>query len=89
MGNREVPGWASALGILFGLAAGAWGLWCVVIGFIGGTMPLIGIDVEGSLLLGLFMLFVGEPLLMTVAYWAFLAVMVPIFLVAAAGRRRA
>ncbi len=50
-------------------------------------MPLIVINVEGSLLLGLFMLFVGEPLLMTVAYWAFLAVMVPIFLVTTAGSR--
>jgi hypothetical protein len=52
-------------------------------------LPLIGIHVDGSLLLGLLMPLVGEPLLMTVAYWVFLAVMLPIFLVATAGRRRA
>ncbi|MFJ2726347.1 hypothetical protein [Streptomyces collinus] len=89
MRKQEMPGWVSALGILLGLAAGVWGLWCVWIGFVGGTMPLLGIHVEGGLLLGLLMLVVGEPLLMTVAYWVFLAVMLPIFLVATAGRRRA
>lgn len=59
--------------------AGIWGLWCVVIGFIGGTMPLIGIEVEGSILLGLFMLFVGEPVLS--ARFAAMALLFPIILV--------
>lgn len=85
--NREPPGWVSALTMLLGLTAGVWGLWCVVIGFVGGTMPLIGIEVEGSVILGLFMLFIGEPILLTVAYWASMAVMLPIILVTT--RRRA
>lgn len=87
MSNREPPGWVSALTMLLGLTAGVWGLWCVVIGFVGGTMPLIGIEVEGSVILGLFMLFIGEPILLTVAYWASMAVMLPIILVTT--RRRA
>ncbi|MFE6128313.1 hypothetical protein ACFQ6Q_08595 [Streptomyces sp. NPDC056437] len=50
-----------------------------MIGFIGGTMPLIGIEVEGSILLGLFMLFVGEPVLS--ASFAAMALLFPIILV--------
>lgn len=86
MNNNDVPGWVLALGMLLSAAAGVWGLWCTVIGFIGGTMPIIGIEVGGDLLLGVFMLVLGEPILMTLAYWAFMIVMLPILLLVRAGK---
>lgn len=62
-------------------AAGIWGLWCTVIGFVGGTMPIIGYETEGSLGLGLFMLFIGEPVLLTVAYWVTMLVLMPLAMI--------
>ena len=69
MSSRETAPWVSGLTFIVGAVVGLWGFWCVVIGFIGGTMPIIGIETQGSLGLGLFMLFFGEPILMTVVYW--------------------
>ncbi|MFD4583188.1 hypothetical protein [Streptomyces sp. NPDC058434] len=89
MSDGESPGWVAALTILFSLASGLWGLWCVVIGFVGGTMPLIGIEVDGSVILGLFMLLIGEPILLTMAYLVSMAVMLPIILVTTRRRRAA
>ncbi|MFI9004933.1 hypothetical protein [Streptomyces sp. NPDC053541] len=81
MEDREPPAWVAALTVLLAAAVGVWGLWCVVIGFVGGTMPLIGVEVDGSVLLGLFMLFVGEPILLAVARLAATALVLPIVLV--------
>lgn len=79
--NEDVPGWVTGLAGLFAAAAGVWGAWCIVISFIGGTMPIIGYETEGSLFLGLFMLFFGEPILMTVAYWVFMLLFMPLALI--------
>lgn len=81
MSEREPPGWVMALVAVSAIAAGAWGLWCTVVGFVGGTMPIIGYETEGSLGLGLFMLFIGEPLLLTVAYWASMIVLMPLMMI--------
>lgn len=66
---------------LSAVAAGIWGLWCTIIGFVGGTMPIIGYETEGSLGLGLFMLFIGEPVLLTVAYWVSMLVLMPVAMI--------
>jgi hypothetical protein len=87
MEDRDLPGWARVMTTLLAVAAGLWGLWCVVVGFVGGTMPLIGIEVEGSIFLGLFMLFIGEPILLAVARFVAMILMVPIIMVTT--RRRA
>ena len=81
MANREQPGWLMGLVGLSAVAAGVWGLWCTIVAFVGGTMPIIGYETEGSLGLGLFMLFVGEPLLLTVAYWVSMLVFLPLAMV--------
>lgn len=85
--ERKVPAWVSGLAILTGTAAALWGLWCTVIGFIGGTMPLVGLHVDGGLGTGLLMLIVGEPILMTVAYWASMIVLLPLAALTARGSR--
>ncbi|GAB3136903.1 hypothetical protein [Microbispora hainanensis] len=78
--SRELPGWLGGLATLVALVAGAWGLWCTVIGFTGGVLPVpfIEVEVSGGLATGLLMLFIGEPILMTLAYWAFMLVFVPL-----------
>lgn len=47
MGNREPAGWLTPLVGVVAFLAGIWGLWCTVVGFVGGTMPLIGIHTDG------------------------------------------
>lgn len=88
----QPPGWVSVLGFIGSAAAGIWGMWCVVVAFVGGTMPIIGIQTEGSVVFGLLMFFIGEPVLMTLAYWVFTAVFMVVALPAtllASRRRRA
>ena len=81
MAEREPPGWVMGLVVLAAVTAGVWGMWCTIIGFVGGTMPIIGYETEGSLGLGLFMFFIGEPLLLTVAYWATMLVFMPVAMI--------
>lgn len=82
------PAWLMPLVMLCSAAAGIWGLWCTWVGFFGGTMPIIGVSTDGSLLLGLFMLFIGEPILLTIAYWAFVLLFLPLALLTNAVRSR-
>lgn len=81
MAEREPAGWVMALAPVIAAAAGIWGLWCTIVGFVGGTMPIIGFETEGSLFLGLFMLFIGESILMTVAYWVAMLVLMPLAMI--------
>jgi hypothetical protein len=79
MPQNEPPAWVRALTILIGLVAAAWATWCSVIVLIGGTMPLFGIRVENGSLIGfILMLFIGEPILITLAYWASMLILVPL-----------
>ncbi|MFE6645045.1 hypothetical protein ACFVJS_00685 [Nocardioides sp. NPDC057772] len=86
--DDDFPAWLALLVRLCAAVAGFWGLWCIWVGFFGGTMPLIGVSTDGSLLLGLFMLFIGEPILLTVAYWAFALLLFPVALLVNAVHRQ-
>lgn len=79
----EPPGWVKALAYLAGGGAAFWATWCTVIILIGGTLPLIGAQTEGNVLAFLLMLFIGEPVLIALAYWTVKLVMLPITLAAA------
>jgi hypothetical protein len=74
------------LAVVLGLATAVWITWCTVIAFIGGTMPIIGWEVDGGIGFGLLFLFIIEPILLTLAYWAVLLVMLPLMFLF--GRRR-
>jgi hypothetical protein len=79
MSRKELPAWVQVLTIALGATAGIWGLWCTVIELIGGTMPLVGIHVHnGSVINFLLMLFIGAPLLMTIAYRVSMLILLPI-----------
>jgi hypothetical protein len=50
-------------------------------------MPLIGYETDGSLLGGLFMLFIGEPILFTLARFAAMILLLPVIGLTTAKRR--
>lgn len=64
---------------VLGVATGVWSTWCTVIAFVGGTMPLIGLETSGGFGLGVLWILIFDPLAITVAYWISMAVLIPIF----------
>lgn len=60
------------------LAAGVWLTWCTVIAFTGGLIPLLGWEVDGGIVFGLFWLFIVDPIAATVAYWVGMLVTLPL-----------
>jgi len=84
--DDDMPIPLQIIGGVLSLATAVWMTWCTVIAFIGGTMPIIGWEVEGGLGFGLLFLVVLQPILLTLAYWAFMLVMIPLMLLF--GRRR-
>lgn len=44
-------------------------LWCTFIAFAGGTYPIIGRETDGSVVEGLVVFFIADPIIMMVAYW--------------------
>jgi len=55
--------------------------------FTGGTIPLVGIEVEGSVGLGVVALLVLDPLIMLVGLWVAMALAVPLSWLSDRGRR--
>jgi hypothetical protein len=51
-----------------------------VIAFVGGTLPIIGIELDGGIGTGLLFLFVIDPILMTVGWITALVLALPITL---------
>lgn len=69
------------VGFLLMVAAFVWSTWCTVVAFTGGTLPLIGMHVDGGLGTGLAWIFVFDWIALTVAYWVALLILVPLSLV--------
>ena len=67
------------------IASSIFGLWCVGIAFVGGTLPLVGWELDGGLFTGLLFLFFVEPLIVTVGYWLAMVIALPLQMVL--GRR--
>jgi hypothetical protein len=90
--RRPAPTYERGAGPPYGLAGaaiGIFGLWCTVIAFIGGTLPLLDVHLNGGLLPGLIFLFIGEPLVTTLAYWAVMIVLLPLAALTARSSRSA
>jgi hypothetical protein len=66
-------------GVLAACAA-AFTIWCAVIAFIGGRIPIFGWELEGGVVQGLLWLAVGVPIVSTVAYIFTLVVLIPLSL---------
>lgn len=67
------------------IASSIVGLWCVGIAFVGGTLPLVGWELDGGLFTGLLFLFFVEPIIVTVGYWLAMVIALPLQIVL--GRR--
>ena len=65
------------IAIVGAITSSVFGLWCVGIAFVGGTLPLIGWDLEGGLFTGLLFLFFVEPILVTIGYWLAMVIALP------------
>lgn len=73
--------------IILGIAVAVWGIWCVVVGFAGGSFPVPWEwHTEGSILEGLLWLVVGLPLAETIVlqavHWLVLLLALPFAAVA-------
>ncbi len=67
------------VGIPVAIALMIWTGWITVTAFIGGQAPFFFIEFEGfSPLRGLLWLVVIDPIVLTVAYWIFMLIMLPV-----------
>src|SRR5215211_2097074 len=86
MGTEEHHPVAQTVAALTGLASAVYATWCTVIAFVGGRLPIVGIELDGSFGLGILWVIVFDPIVVTVCYWVSLLPMTP-FIAAASGRR--
>ena len=73
----------NALMLIIGIPLGAvlmiWTVWITVTAFIGGQAPFFFLEFDGfNLIRGLFWLIIVDPIVLTVAYWIFMLVMLPL-----------
>ena len=72
------------VGIPLGILLMIWTAWITVTAFIGGQAPFFFLDFDGfNLIRGLFWLIIVDPIVLTVAYWIFMLLMLPLIGLAA------
>lgn len=85
----DLPALARAFSLLLPCVLGFLSVWWTLTAFLGGRMPLLGIDTDGGVGFGLLWLFVIDPIVMSVAVtlstWLAVLVFAPFL---AAGARR-
>jgi len=55
-----------------------WTIWCTWVAFVGGSLPLVGWELDGGIVFGLFWLFIVDPFVVTVAYWVSMLIALPL-----------
>ena len=78
----------NAVSLIFGIPLAIvlfiWSGWITLTAFVGGQAPFFFVDFEGvNPIRGLIWLIIVDPLVLTVAYWVFMLVMLPIGALAA------
>lgn len=88
--ERNLNAVAIAIGIPLAVLLLIWTGWITVTAFIGGQAPWFFIEFDGfSLVRGLLWLLIIDPIVLTVAYWIFMLVIMPIGAAASAiGQRQ-
>jgi hypothetical protein len=82
--DRNLNAVSLIVGIPLAIVLFIWAGWITVTAFVGGQAPFFFVDFEGvNPIRGLFWLIIVDPLVLTVAYWVFLLVMLPIGALAA------
>ena len=83
-GERITNAIAAAIGIPMAIVFGIWMAWITWTAFVGGQAPFFPYEFTGfSLGRGLLWLIVIDPIVATLAYWAFMLVMLPVIGLAA------
>lgn len=78
-GERLANTIAAIIGIPLALVFGVWMMWITWTAFAGGQAPYFPIAFDGvNIGRGLLWLIVIDPIVMTVAYWIFMLVMLPV-----------
>ncbi|MBB0242601.1 hypothetical protein FNQ90_00385 [Streptomyces alkaliphilus] len=87
--DDDYPPWLTGTAALFATAVGIWSLWCILILFTGGTLPLLGIEVNGSFDVGFLALviFLGEAFFLYMVYWLGIIILLPVHSLVNALRR--
>ena len=82
--DRNLNAVSLMVGIPLAIVLLIWAGWITVTAFVGGQAPFFFVDFEGvNPIRGLFWLIIVDPLVLTVAYWVFMLVMLPIGALAA------
>ena len=82
--DRNLNAVSLVIGIPLAIVLAIWAGWITVTAFVGGQAPYFFIDFEGvNLFRGLIWLIIVDPLVLTVAYWIFMLIMLPIGALAA------
>jgi hypothetical protein len=77
--DRNLNAVSLVVGIPLASALALWAGWITVTAFAGGQAPLFFIDFDGvNPIRGLLWLIIIDPLVLTVAYWVFMLVMLPL-----------
>ena len=72
------------VGIPLGILLLIWTVWITITAFIGGQAPFFFLEFDGfNLIRGLFWLIIVDPIVLTVAYWIFMLLMLPLIGLAA------
>ena len=82
--DRNLNAVSLIVGIPLAIVLFIWAGWITVTAFVGGQAPYFFVDFDGvNLFRGLIWLIIVDPLVLTVAYWVFMLVMLPIGALAA------
>jgi hypothetical protein len=82
--DRNLNAVSLVIGIPLAIVLAIWAGWITVTAFVGGQAPFFFVDFEGvNPIRGLFWLIIVDPLVLTVAYWIFMLIMLPIGALAA------
>ncbi|MEW2576763.1 hypothetical protein [Streptomyces syringium] len=77
MAGKEAATWPFVVAYTAAGVVALLGLWCSVVGFTGGTLPLIGLKTAGSPLVGPGFLIVVTPTLARITFWITLTPLLP------------
>jgi hypothetical protein len=82
--DRNLNAVSLIVGIPLAIVLFIWAGWITVTAFVGGQAPFFFVDFEGvNPIRGLFWLIIVDPIVLTVSYWVFMLVMLPIGALAA------
>ena len=85
MNDEDIPPAIKVVGFAGVAVAVVLSTWMTIIAFVGGTMPIIGWETDGGIVVGLLWLFFVDPIVIAAGYWLTMLAVLPIALIS--GRR--